>query len=281
MRVEAFIVFVIAFVSGAFAAMVCPDPLRMTMPDGTIQTVRVPCPPIPSLPSLPPRPSPRPRPRGTFTVKTKSLKVIKSDDGFLRGCADPLIYVLYGRVIPGVVGSTIGRKLPRVDYGEGKCSGRFIRKVGAVTTDFVRTDKVSLAVYVVVGIEEDNFGTSTVNDKLNGQLKKVTDLLRKLEATPITPSLARLGLDFPSFLESRFEIPEIKKPSSGLFSVGHDFVGFNALILVGGSGYSGQPSVCSRAEFPICATKDLFKGIVVGGKFDDNIWRADVEVDAV
>lgn len=280
MKIAKPLAFVLLSCAIAVAIPLCPEPLRTVMPDGSVQTIRIPCPPLPSFPSLPPRPSPRPRPKGSFTVKTNALKVIKSDDGFLRGCADPLIYVLYARVIPGVIGSTVGRKLSSIDYGEGKCSGRFVRKVGGIMSDFVRTDKVSLAVYVVIGVEEDNFGTSTVNKKIDEQLKKLTDLLRTLESKEISAFQARLGLIFPAHLESRFEIPKIKKPSSGLFSIGHDFVGFNALLLVGGSGYVGQPTVCNREEFPICVNRDLFKGVVVGGKFDDNIWRADVQVDA-
>lgn len=252
----------------------------MTMPDGTVKTVRIPCPTEPPLPSFRPRPSPPPRPAGHFTLKTNSLQVIKSSDGFLRGCADPLIYVLYARVIPGLRGSTIGRKLARIDYGEGRCSGRFISKVGGITSDIVPTDRVSLSAYVVIGIEEDNAGTSTVNKKMDEQLRKLKDLLRKLETEEISPLLARIALDIPSLIDSKFEIPKIKKPSDGFLNLGHDFVGFNALLLVGGSGYSGQPVVCNRADFPICVNRDLGKGIVVGGKVDKNVWRANVQVDA-
>lgn len=258
------------------------------MPDGTTQIIRIPCPPVIPIPTIfPTRPPVTIRPPtfpltpfGRLTLRTNALKVIKSDDGFLRGCADPLLYILYVRVIPGVRGSTTGRVLPRIDFGEGRCSGKHIRKVGGVTFDAVPTDRVSISAYVVVGIEEDNFGTSKVNEKVSDELSKLMNLVRKLESENISPAAARFALVIPSLIDSKLEIPEIMKPSGGFFNLGHDFVGFNALILVNGSGFVGQPSICSRIEFPICAGGNILTGLEVGGKVDKNVWRADVQVAA-
>lgn len=148
--------------------------------------------------------------------------------------------------------------------------------------DRVPTDRVSVAAYVVIGIEEDNAGTSQVNSQIAKQLSTIANLLRKLEGTNISPLEARIALGIPSLIDNRLDIPDIKKPSDGFLGIGHDFVGFNALLSVGGSGYvGGQPTVCNRADFPICVKRDLYKGIVVGGKVDKNVWRADIHVDAV
>lgn len=280
----------ILFALGACVASipVCPKPLRMVTPEGSTHTIRIPCnipPPIPTKPpTRPPTtvrpPTSPPTPSGRSTFQTNALKVIKSDDGFLRGCADPLLYVLYARVVPGVRGSTLGRVLPRIDFGSGRCSGNYIRKTGAVTTDIVPTDRVSISAYVVIGIEKDNFGTSTVNRKVSEELDKLKDLVRKLESEDISPVLARIALAIPRLIDSKLEIPEIKKPSDGFLNLGHDFVGFNGLVVVSGSGFDGQPSVCSRDEFPICAAGTIFKGLVVGGKVDKNVWRADVKISS-
>lgn len=257
----------------------------MVMDDGTVETVRIPCgdPPLPPHPSRPrpsPRASPSPRPKGEFTVKTTGLKIVKSSDGFWRGCADPLLYLIYARVIPGVRGSTIARSLGRIDYGENKCSGRYLHGSGGFTRDRVPTNRVSVSGYVLIGIEEDDAGTGKVNAKIAQQVRSLSAFLQKLESTNISPLEARIAMSIPSLIDSRLELPVIGKQSGGFLSLGHDFVGYSALIMIGGSGFSGQPAVCSRAEIPICALNNMRKGVVVGGKVDDNLWRADVVVDA-
>lgn len=274
----------LAFISYVYAMSPCPKPFRMATSDNTTVTIKTPClnsQPISnsSMEYLPIAVRSHGRSR-RFSFRISGLKVIRSfDSSPWSRCADPLLFVVYGRSTPGVRGSTFVGFAPLVDFGTDRCSGTFIRKVGGLASVTVPTGRLSFSAYGVVAVERNSFFTFPVQLVIAiavGQLRSA--IIKRVERRRFPLNLSSIISTITRQINS--EVKKYRNPFDNRF-ISDDPVGVNGIIFVHGPRFRKQPSACSRRRFPTCVGgRSISKRIVVGGGLNRNVWQAEIRARA-
>lgn len=273
----------LAFITCVCAVPPCPKPLRMVTSDDTMVNIKTPCINVQSISNSSmtylPITSNRQAQSRSINFRISGLKVIRSSDSFPgRGCAEPVLFVVYARSTPGVRGSTVVRLAQIIDYGSERCSGAFIRKVGGRASVRVPARRLSFSAYGVLAVERNSlllFGFQAIVRRGINRLRR--EIIKRVESKRFSRDLPRIISTITRQISS---VNKINRPLTVPFLF-NKLVGVNALVLVHGLRFRKQPSSCFRRNFPICAgDRSISKGLVVGGRVNPNVWRAEVRVRA-